>query len=79
MFCFALQVASWWQRPQSLTKEKETKTDRESDKVEIKEEKLFVLERTPLFYTKASGYYEHNPRRKELNHTSIVAQAGDFW
>lgn len=52
--------------------EKEVSNDEEGEKVEIREEELFQVDRTPIFYTKASRHYQHNPRSKRLNHTGVV-------
>lgn len=57
-----------------IDEEQEVASDREGKKVEIKEEDVTEVERTPLSYTRASGHYQQNPCSKWLNHTSVVEQ-----
>lgn len=48
-------------------------------KVEIMEEEAFEVERTRLFYTRAPGHYQQNPRRRRLKYTDGMEQASHFW
>lgn len=51
----------------------------EGEEVEVKEEKVFDVELTPLFYTQAPGPGQQNHRSNRLQHTSVSKQAVHFW
>lgn len=79
VFCFALQLYSWWRRLKCLTAEKEVSNNGDIEEVEISDEEVLKVERRKLFYTWAPGHYKKNPRSKRANHTSAVEQAIWFW
>lgn len=58
LFWYALQVSAWWQTLLSLTEEKVVGNDVEGNKHEIKEQEMFQLGRTPLFYTQAPLHFQ---------------------
>lgn len=78
--CFpSLQFSSKWQGLQSLRDKKDSSNARKGKEVEIKEEELFTVERTPLFYNQAPGHYQQNPESKRIKHTSVVEEAIHFF
>lgn len=77
--CSALQFSSSWQRPPSLTQEKEAANDAEVERVEVKEGEVFEVKRKPLIYTRAPTQKQLTPRSKRLNHRNVVEQAVCFW
>lgn len=75
LFCFALNVSSWWHIIQSSTDEKGLQNNGEGEEAEIKTEDVLEVRRTPFFYTRAPGHYQHNRQAKRLIHTTVVEQA----
>lgn len=56
MFCFVHDFSLWSWRTQYSMKEKEVVNDGENEEVEKKEEEVFELEQTVLFYVQAIGH-----------------------
>lgn len=61
MFCFMLQLSPWWQWLHSLRKGKEAANDGEDEKVQIRKEEVFEMERTPSLNIQAFRHYQQNP------------------
>lgn len=59
-------------------KEKNVANHEEGEEVEVRDDEVFEVEETPLFYTRATGHYLQNLWRKRLNHTGVVKRAGGF-
>lgn len=76
---FKLQFSSWWRRLWSLREEKEVLGDEDGEEVGIKEYKVFDVDQTLLFYTRAHSHYQQSPRSRSLNHTNVLEQADHFW
>lgn len=44
-------------------------------KVEVKWEEVFEMERTPLLYTRAPGHFQENQQIERVSHTDVIKKA----
>lgn len=63
----------------SLTESKDSLSDRDGVLGMAREEKVFEMHWTTLFYSQAPGRCQQNPGSKRVNRTSTVRQASHFW
>lgn len=61
------------------TEKKEVAKDGKSEGVEIREEDVFEMVRSPLFYTGAPVHYQPRTQSRSLNRQIVVKDTVNLW
>jgi DNA modification methylase len=79
IFCSFMQFPEWVTAFKGITEDVDVEQEQNQGEVNTTSEVVFSVEQTPLKFTRARGFYNCHPKRRNVTHVSMTEIAVHAW